>query len=118
MALVIINFHDDLNYFISIERRHTEFSHTFDGRVSIKDMIESLGVPHTELQAITVNGRPVDLSYLVEDGARIEVWGFSSQVPAEWQVVRPPLVGELRFVLDVHLGQLATYLRMLGFDTL
>jgi hypothetical protein len=31
--------------------------------------------------------------------------------------LRLPLA-EVRFIIDIHLGKLATYLRLLGFDTL
>jgi uncharacterized protein with PIN domain len=117
MSYATFHFYDELNYFLPLHRRHTTFTHTFEGRVSIKDMIESFGVPHTEIEAISANGRSVDLTYLVDDAARIEVFGFSSRNPVE-KLIRPPLEGEPRFILDVHLGQLAVYLRMLGFDAL
>ncbi|MDB5081332.1 MAG: hypothetical protein JWP00_3256 [Chloroflexi bacterium] len=117
MSAVTFYFEGDLNYFLPAGRRNTSFSHEFKGRVSIKDMIESLGVPHTEIKAIIANGRPVDLTYLVEEDAQIEVYGFPSKAPVGGQV-RPPFIGEPRFVLDSHLGQLAVYLRMAGFDTL
>ena len=115
MSYATFHFYDDLYYFLPSNHRYTTINHTFEGRVSIKDMIESLGVPHTEIEAISANGRGVDLTYLVEDAARIEVFGFSSKIPAD-KLIRPPLEGEPSFVLDVHLGQLAVYLRMLGFD--
>lgn len=117
MSAVTFRFHDELNYFLPPNRRNICFTYTFDGRVSIKDMLESLGLPHTEIEAITANGRPVDLTYLVEDGAQIEVFGYSSEYPGDGQI-RPPWPNEPPFVLDIHLGQLAVYLRMLGFDTL
>ena len=82
-------------------------------------MIESLGVPHTEIAAIVVNERAVDFSYLVHDGDRIDVYPVGAPVADAAPVaLRPALPPEPRFVLDTHLGQLAVYLRMLGFDTL
>lgn len=72
---------------------------------SVKDWIESFGVPHTEVGQVVASGEPVDFSYLVRDGDRISVYP------------RERFEGEPRFVLDVHLGKLAAYLRMLGFDT-
>ena len=111
-------FHGDLNDFLARRYRQTTFNHIFDGAVSIKDMVESLGVPHTELESLTASGRSVDFSYLVADGDKIEVYGPDDVLPADSIALRPPLEGETRFLLDVHLGQLAVYLRMLGFDTL
>src|SRR5258705_10284063 len=112
-------FYAQLNYFLARHRRVAGFSHTFDESPSIKDMIESLGVPHTEVTLILVNGNPVDFAYRVQDGDRISVY------PAFTGIDIAPLSDnptgdavEMRFILDVHLGRLAAYLRMLGFDTL
>lgn len=93
--------------------------HRFDGRVSIKDMIEALGVPHTEVDLILVDGRSVDFDYLVQDGDRVSVYPVFESIDITPLVrVRPRPLREPRFVLDTHLGRLAAYLRMLGFDTL
>lgn len=80
-------------------------------------MIESFGVPHTEVELIIANGESVPFSYLVHDGDRIAVFPMfeSFDVTPELKVRREAL-REPRFVLDVHLGRLAAYLRMLGFD--
>jgi uncharacterized protein with PIN domain len=86
---------------------------------SVKDMIESMGVPHTEVDLILVNGEPVDFAYLVRDGDRISVYPtFQSLDISPVLRLRPRPMRELRFVADAHLGRLAAYLRMLGFDAL
>jgi uncharacterized protein with PIN domain/sulfur carrier protein ThiS len=119
MSRARLQFHAELNDFLPPARRQICFVHTFNGRVSVKDMIESLGVPHTEVAGILVNGVWVDFAYLVQEGDRIDVYPASAQGDtAPPTLLRPPLVGTPRFVLDTHLGQLAAYLRMLGFDTL
>jgi uncharacterized protein with PIN domain len=92
-------------------------THSFDWRASIKDMIESLGVPHPEIETILVNEQPVDFSYIVADGDQIKVFGPDGNAPSPL-LLRPPYAGRARFVLDTHLGRLAAYLRMMGFDTL
>lgn len=119
MARADFRFHAELNHFLPASKREISFSHYFEERASIKDMIEALGVPHPEVDAIAVNGKAVDFSYIVQDGDRIEVYpvSVSSEVSVEASV-RPQLLSILRFVLDVHLGKLAASLRMLGFDTL
>jgi hypothetical protein len=82
-------------------------------------MIQALGVPHTEVDLILVNGQSVDFSYLVQDGDCISVYPVFEAIDITPVVrVRPQPLREPRFVLDVHLGRLAGYLRMLGFDTL
>jgi uncharacterized protein with PIN domain/sulfur carrier protein ThiS len=116
MSQAEFHFHAELNDFLGLARRGAAVTYRFGGRVSIKDTIESLGVPHTEIEAIVVGSTVVDFAYIVRDGDRVEV--FPSPAPTAHATLRPPFPGQPRFVLDTHLGQLASYLRMLGFDTL
>lgn len=119
MATAEFSFHADLNFFLSPNKRHVSFTHYFKDRASIKDTIESLGVPHPEVYFIVVNGKAVDFSYIVEDGDRIDVYPLSlTPKVTPILTVGPPPPDVLRFILDVHLGKLASSLRMLGFDTL
>jgi hypothetical protein len=77
------------------------------------------GVPHTEVDLILANGRSVKFTYRVEDGDRISVYPvFEAFDIAGLSRVRPAPLRDTRFVLDVHLGRLGGYLRLLGFDTL
>ncbi len=107
---VYFRFFADLNFFLPPERREIAFAREVLGRASIKDTIEALGVPHTEVALILANGEPVDFSYIVQDEDEFSVYPAS----AAGEAVQYPD----RFVLDVHLGKLANHLRMLGFDTL
>jgi hypothetical protein len=112
-------FYAELNDFLPLARRQMTFAHDFEGRVSIKDMIESLGVPHTEIDLILVNGVSVDFAYLVQDQDQVSVYPmFESFDISPLVRVRPKPLREPKFVLDVHLGRLTTYLRMFGFDAL
>jgi uncharacterized protein with PIN domain len=114
-----IRCYEELNDFLPPERRKVCFRHDFQRRASVKDLIEALGVPHTEIDLILVNGASVDFSYIVRDGDRISVYpmfeAFDIQSVSR---VRPRPLRVIQFVLDVHLGKLARYLRLLGFDTL
>lgn len=117
MATVWLRFYEELNDFLPPERCKVCFSHTFQRRASIKDMIEAFGVPHPEIDLILVNGQSVDFSYIVQDGDRISVYPlFESFDIAPLTRLRPQPLRVSRFVLDVHLGKLARYLRLLGFD--
>lgn len=119
MTQAYFRFYAELNDFLLPPRRMLEFVQPFDGRRSIKDMIESLGVPHTEVDLILVNGRTVDFSYLVADEDRISVYPvFESLDITPLLRLRPEPLRRPCFVLDQHLGRLAAYLRLLGFDTL
>lgn len=119
MNQVRIRFYAELNDFLPRRRRQVEFEHGFDGSPSIKDMIESLGVPHTEVDLILINGESVDFNYLVRDSDLISVYPvFEAFDITPVLRLRPQPLRVVRFVLDIHLGRLAAYLRMLGFDTL
>ena len=112
-----VRFYGELNDHLPSDRRQRTLERTFLVPGTVKDMIESLGVPHTEVELIIVNRESVPFSYLVQDGDRIAVYPMfeSFDVAGELRV-RPKALREPRFVLDVHLGKLASYLRMLGFD--
>ena len=115
---VHFRFYEELNDFLPPARRKQDFAIPYN-RASVKDMIESLGVPHTEVDLILANGVSVDFSYLVQPGDRISVYPeFESFDIAGLTRLRPEPLRQPRFVLDTHLGKLARYLRLLGFDTL
>ena len=112
-------FHGRLTYFLPPNQQNQAITHAFEWRASIKDMAESLGPPHAEMALLVVNGRSVDFEYIVQDGDEIDIYDeFNAVDLPEKVMLRPPYPGKPRFILDTHLGKLAGYLRMLGFDTL
>lgn len=122
-----IRFHQELNDFLQPAQRKSYFDHELKKVRSVKDLIESIGVPHTEVDLIFVDDTSVDFNYLVKDGDHINVYPRveSLATPAlksfrklSLRHCQPKPLDEPRFILDVHLGRLAAYLRMLGFDTL
>jgi len=119
MSVANFRFYAELNDFLAPERRFTEFPYSFLDVATVKDRIESFGVPHTEVDLILANGRSVDFTYRVQDRDRISVYPvFEALDIAGLTRLRPEPLRDPQFVLDVHLGRLAGYLRMLGFDTL
>jgi len=119
MVRLSIRFYAELNDFLPPRRRQVEFEHVLAEHASVKHVIETLGVPHTEVDLVLVDGRSVDFAYRVQDGDRISVYPvFESFDISALERVRPRPLREPRFVLDVHLGRLAGYLRMVGFDAL
>ena len=119
MARVQIRFYEELNDFLSPALRKKDITHEFERRTSVKDMIESFGVPHTEVEVILVNGKSVDFSRIVHDGDRISVYPvFESLDVTPLLRLRPEPLRNPKFVLDTNLGRLARYLRLLGFDCL
>jgi len=94
-------------------------AYAFNEHPAIKDAVEALGIPHTEVAVLVVNGESVSFACPLQGADQIEVyphgWPVSLSPPV---ALTPPLPTELRFILDVHLGKLARRLRMLGFDCL
>jgi uncharacterized protein with PIN domain len=119
MTFAYFRFYEELNEFVKPERRKRSFRHDFNTRASVKEMIEAFGVPHTEVDLILVDGTSVDFSYKVGNGEHISVYPmFESMDVTSIQRLRPKPLRNSRFVVDGHLGKLARYLRLLGFDTL
>jgi len=118
-SVAYLRFYAELNDFLPSKQRQVLFCHNFSGHQTVKDLIEALGVPHTEVDLILVNGNSVDFSYRPDNGDRISVYPvFEALDITPLLKVRPEPLREPKFVLDTHLGRLASYLRMLGFDTL
>ena len=114
-----LRFYAELNDHLPSDQQYRTLEKPFFVSGTVKDMIESLGVPHTEIDLIIANGASVDFSYLVQDGDRIAVYPmFESVDITPVLCLRPRPLRDPKFVLDVHLGRLAGYLRMLGFDAL
>jgi uncharacterized protein len=109
----------ELNDFLPRDRRQVAFERAWDGRVSVKDLLEGLGVPHGEVDLLLVNGESSGFERLVDDGDRVAAYPvFESFDIASETKVRPEPLRQIRFVLDVHLGRLAALLRLAGFDAL
>jgi hypothetical protein len=119
MVSISVRFYAELNDFLPPHRRSVRFTYRLQESGSIKDTIEALGVPHPEVGLILVNQESVGFSYQVQAGDRISVYPeFRTIAVTTLSQVQPPPLPRVRFVLDVHLGKLATYLRLLGFDAL
>lgn len=112
-------FYAELNDFLPDAIRQTRFTHRFRGHPGIKDVIEALGPPHPEVDLILANDSAVGFGYALQDNDRVSVFPrFRSLDISAMVNVRAPALDSIRFVLDMHLGRLAAYLRMLGFDSL
>jgi len=110
-------FYEELNDFLQPRQRKHTIVHDFDGTPSVKDRIESFGVPHTEVDLIVVDGEPVGFDHRLSGGERVAVYPTFHGLDLGAVTPLRPTLRETRFVLDVHLGRLTRYLRLLGFDS-
>lgn len=126
MKKIYLRFYGDLQDFLP-EKSNLEcfsqdgeiYHYTFRGRQTAKDVIESLGVPHTEVDLILIDSEPRDFTYLLQTDDFMSVYPlFNNIALADKYRLIPRVTEKINFVLDIHLGKLASYLRMLGFDTL
>lgn len=119
MAIAYFRFYAELNDFLAPCQRQRTFSHPCSRDATVKHMIEALGVPHTEVALILVNGESVDFSHRLQDGERVSVYSCFATIDVNsLTCLRPATSGASKFIADAHLGQLAKQLRMLGFDVL
>ncbi len=117
MITVSVRFYEELNDFLRpIQRKH-DCSKELIHRTTVKDVIESFRVPHTEVDLILVNGKSVVFNYYPKDGDRISIYPVfeSMDISGLTHLQQRPL-RNLKFVADVHLGALTRRLRILGFD--
>jgi uncharacterized protein with PIN domain len=94
-----------LEPFVSAQHRCAPAVLTHDGTATFGHLVESLGIPRTEVGVLLADGHPAGLDQQPFDGAHVDVRA----------VARPQRVPP-RFLLDVHLGKLARRLRLLGVD--
>lgn len=119
MVNATFRFYEELNDFIAPERRGHEFTCSCAEAATTKHMIEALGVPHTEVELVLVNGESVGFDCILRDGDRVAVFPKFEMLDITPVLrVRDYPLRVTRFIADAHLGGLAHLLRMAGFDTL
>lgn len=119
MVTATFRFYEELNDFLAPDRRRQEFACPCARAATTKHMIEALGVPHTEVELVLVNGVSVGFDLILEDGDRVAVFPKFEMIDITPVLrVREHPLRVMRFIADAHLGGLAHLLRMAGFDTL
>ncbi|MDJ0385663.1 Mut7-C RNAse domain-containing protein [Streptomyces sp. G-G2] len=99
----------ELHVFTAPSKRAAHVPTTIDGTSSLGHVVESVGVPLTEVGRLLVDGREQPVSYVPRGGQSVEVFAVDRPQPVPG--------APLRFLLDVHLGTLARRMRLLGVDT-
>jgi len=113
----LFRFYEELNDLLPPGRQKVPFEVAFKGRPAIKDTIESLGVPHTEVDLILVNGCPVDFGHILADGDRVSVYPVFESLDIQGvSRLRARPLRRTRFLAADNLGRLVRYLRALGLD--
>jgi len=96
-----------------------EVPYPLERRASMKDILEALGIPHTEIGRLSTENEEIDFTHIPIVDERITVDGiaipFSVSQPSR---LRPQSYGHIRFLVDLNVGKLASLLRLAGLDTL
>jgi uncharacterized protein with PIN domain len=112
-----VRFYAELNDFLPANKRQRAFEYEFSGSPSVKDAIEAIGVPHPEVDLVIINGHSVDFRCRLTAGDDVAVYPVFEGLDISPIVhLRGRPLRQTRFVADGHLGKLARYLRLLGFD--
>ena len=107
----------ELNDSLGPESRRLTVRRPFRTHQTVKDVLEAMGIPHTELDVIVVNGNAEDFTHRPAPGDRIAAYPmFEALDIGSTARLRPVPLRDSRFVVDVNLGRLAWLLRVLGFD--
>jgi len=112
---VRLNLHGDLDFFVRSESRGQRIARSLREKTSVKDVIESCGVPHPEVDLILVSGQSVDFHYTLGTDTDIEFYPVGTGF-TEFKQQRLQATTASSFVADGHLGKLVRNLRLLGFD--
>lgn len=111
-------FYEELNDFLPAKYQKNNFPFYFHGTPSVKNAIETIGVPHTEVDLILINGESVGFEYLLIGDEQVSVYPVFETFDISPVIkLRAKPLRKIRFVVDVNLGKLAKKLRLLGFDT-
>jgi len=116
MVNLTISFKGDLKELLPAGKKRETHRLTIKGKRSAKDLVESFGIPHTEVGRVLANERPADLSYILHDGDWVAVYPAASGLKGSRGSTRDPGSGEVLLLCDEHLCKLCRRLRLLGFD--
>lgn len=116
---ILIQFENTLEYFLSNIQQNGRIEYVLKRRASVKDIIESFGVPHTEVGEIRFNNKAVDFRFVPDSSGQLEVLS----IPAPFDVrvssrLRPDTYDKIQFIADVNVIKLGRMMILLGFDVL
>ena len=116
---IFVQFERQFDFFLTNDKRGNRFEHSLNRRASVKDIIESLGVPHTEAGHIYYNGQEIDFSYIPFSLGVLDVHAiyppFTVMSPT---FLRPDPFSSIKFIVDVNVIRLGRLLILLGFDVI
>ena len=115
---IYFTFHNDLQMLLSRTQAGRVLKYVLKRRASLKDIIESQGIPHTEVGQIFLQDTEVGFDFIPEGGEVIDVLPFTDAASVFASTLLRPRPARLsKFMADINVKKLARNLRMLGLDT-
>lgn len=115
---VYLTFHNDLQALLQKNQADKVVKYALKRRASIKDIIESLGIPHTEVAQILLENMELGFGFIPVGGENIDIYPFSEAISVFTStLLRPQPICSLKFMVDINVQKLAGNLRITGFDT-
>ncbi len=74
MKKAVLRFYEELNDYLSEEKRKHDFTCGFDGNPSVEDLLRAIGVPASEVDLVLCNSESVSLTHLLHDGDRLSIY--------------------------------------------
>ena len=117
---LLLTFHGEIRCLLYYKfRQDPVVRYPLSRSASIKDIIEALGIPHTEIGSIEKNLAQLDFSYIPRPGDHLDISPIAPGAgAAESSVLRPRPPQPYCFMVDINVARLTGLLRMAGFDTL
>jgi len=117
MITVHLRFYEELNDFLPPKLRKVRFEKKLKFSTTVKDIIESCGVPHTEVKLILINGKSTDFNYHINDKDDISLYPIFESIDISGLTkLESSLPEEVKFIAGRNVGKLVRNLRLLGFD--
>jgi hypothetical protein len=117
MTKAAFRFYEELNAYLPVDRRKRDFELEFEDQKTLRELIESLGVPCEEVDLILANGESVGLHHVPGEGERVSVYPvFEALNISEVTRITGRPLRMIKFVLDINLTALAAYLQASGYD--
>ena len=119
LKTISIRCYAELNDFLPFERKQRNFTLSLKTPVTVAEVIELLSIPFSEVDLVMVNSQPVERSHRLFNNDYVSIYPtFETFDISSLKTTQKQPLRITRFIVDAHLGKLAKYLRMLGFDTL
>jgi uncharacterized protein len=119
MGKITLRFYEELNGYLPPGKRKRDFEDSFEGRCTLRQVLEEHGVPGSEVDLILVNGQPVDFGYTVQDGDRVSIYPVFERLNIGGVTkLRGRPLRKIRFMAERELADTAERLERLGFEVL